>query len=158
MRYGKRVMSVMLSLALLGTSVSLTGCGSSSKKAENGELNLFIWTEYVPDSVISDFEKEYGIKVNVSTFSSNEDMLAKVKSEDEGTYDIVQPSDYMVESMIKQEMLEKLDQKALTNLSNIGDQYLDPSYDPGNVYSVPYQGGVAAIGVNTDKEIGRAHV
>ena len=151
MRYGKRVMSVMLSLALLGTSVSLTGCGSSSKKAENGELNLFIWTEYVPDSVISDFEKEYGIKVNVSTFSSNEDMLAKVKSEDEGTYDIVQPSDYMVESMIKQEMLEKLDQKALTNLSNIGDQYLDPSYDPGNVYSVPYQGGVAAIGVNTDK-------
>ena len=90
MRYGKRVMSVMLSLALLGTSVSLTGCGSSSKKAENGELNLFIWTEYVPDSVISDFEKEYGIKVNVSTFSSNEDMLAKVKSEDEGTYDIVQ--------------------------------------------------------------------
>ena len=150
MRYGKRVMSVMLSLALLGTSVSLTGCGSSSKKAENGELNMFIWTEYVPDSVISDFEKEYGIKVNVSTFSSNEDMLAKVKSEDEGTYDIVQPSDYMVESMIKQEMLEKLDQKALTNLSNIGDQYLDPSYDPGNVYSVPYQGGVAAIGVNTD--------
>lgn len=132
----------MLSLALLGTSVSLTGCGSSSKKAENGELNLFIWTEYVPDSVISDFEKEYGIKVNVSTFSSNEDMLAKVKSEDEGTYDIVQPSDYMVESMIKQEMLEKLDQKALTNLSNIGDQYLDPSYDPGNVYSIPYQGGV----------------
>ena len=151
MRYGKRVMSVMLSLALLGTSVSLTGCGSSSKKAENGELNLFIWTEYVPDSVISDFEKEYGIKVNVSTFSSNEDMLAKVKSEDEGTYDIVQPSDYMVESMIKQEMLEKLDQKALTNLSNIGDQYLDPSYDPGNVYSIPYQGGVAAIGVNADK-------
>ena len=139
----------MLSLALLGTSVSLTGCGSSSKKAENGELNMFIWTEYVPDSVISDFEKEYGIKVNVSTFSSNEDMLAKVKSEDEGTYDIVQPSDYMVESMIKQEMLEKLDQKALTNLSNIGDQYLDPSYDPGNVYSVPYQGGVAAIGVFT---------
>ena len=57
MRYGKRVMSVMLSLALLGTSVSLTGCGSSSKKAENGELNMFIWTEYVPDSVISDFEK-----------------------------------------------------------------------------------------------------
>lgn len=139
----------MLSLALLGTSVSLTGCGS--KKAENGELNLFIWTEYVPDSVISDFEKEYGIKVNVSTFSSNEDMLAKVKSEDEGTYDIVQPSDYMVESMIKQGMLEKLDQDALTNLSNVGKQYLDPTYDPGNVYSVPYQGGVAAIGVNADK-------
>ena len=76
-------------------------------------------------SLLEDFEKEYGIKVNVSTFSSNEDMLAKVKSEDEGTYDIVQPSDYMVESMIAQGMLEKLDQDALTNLSNIGSQYLD---------------------------------
>ena len=146
----KRAVSIALSLVLAMTAVNITGCG---KKADstNGELNLFIWTEYVPDEVIKDFEKEYGIKVNVSTFSSNEDMLAKVKSEDEGTYDIVQPSDYMVESMIAQGMLEKLDQDALTNLSNIGSQYLDPAYDPGNVYSVPYQGGVAAIAVNTDK-------
>ena len=119
----KRAVSIALSLVLAMTAVNITGCG---KKADstNGELNLFIWTEYVPDEVIKDFEKEYGIKVNVSTFSSNEDMLAKVKSEDEGTYDIVQPSDYMVESMIAQGMLEKLDQDALTNLSNIGSQYL----------------------------------
>lgn len=146
----KRAVSIALSLVLAMTAVNITGCG---KKADStkGELNLFIWTEYVPDEVIKDFEKEYGVKVNVSTFSSNEDMLAKVKSEDEGTYDIVQPSDYMVESMIAQGMLEKLDQDALTNLSNIGSQYLDPTYDPGNVYSVPYQGGVAAIAVNTDK-------
>ncbi len=131
----------------------LAGCGSSSGAvkgaAADKEVNIFIWTEYVPDSVIKSFEKETGIKVNVSTYSSNEDMLAKVKSESEGTYDIVQPSDYMVESMIEQKMLEKLDKDKLTNLSNIGSQYLDPVYDPGNVYSVPYQGGVAAIAVNT---------
>ena len=126
----------------------LTGCKGSGS-AKNGELNLFVWTEYVPDSVIEKFEQEYGIDVNVSTFSTNEDMLAKVKSESEGTYDIVQPSDYMVESMIAQGLLEELDQDALTNLNNIGEQYLDPDYDPGNVYSIPYQGGVAAIGVNT---------
>lgn len=66
-------------------------------------------------------------------------MLAKVKSETEGTYDIVQPSDYMVELMIGQDMLQKLDQTKLTNLSNIGESYLNPSYDPGNAYSVPYQ-------------------
>ena len=83
----KRAVSIALSLVLAMTAVNITGCG---KKADstNGELNLFIWTEYVPDEVIKDFEKEYGIKVNVSTFSSNEDMLAKVKSEDEGTYDL----------------------------------------------------------------------
>jgi len=145
-------MKKLVSLVLIGIlAVSmLSGCGSSTS-SKNGELNLFIWTEYVPDSVIKKFEKEYDIKVNVSTYSTNEDMLAKVKSESAGTYDIVQPSDYMVQHMIEQGMLEKLNQKALTNISNMGSQYLNAAYDPGNVYSVPYQGGVAAIGVNTKK-------
>lgn len=143
----------LFSLLLAGTMAAamLSGCGGSTSSAENGELNIFIWTEYVPDSVIEKFQEEYKVKVNVTTFSSNEDMLAKVKSESEGTYDIVQPSDYMVESMAAQGLLEELDQEALTNLGNIGAQYLNPDYDPGNVYSVPYQGGVAAIGVNTSK-------
>ena len=126
-----------------------TGCGK--KSASNGELNIFTWTEYVPESVIEDFEKEYGIKVNWTTFSSNEDMLAKVKTESAGTYDIVQPSDYMVEQMIAQDMLMELDKDVITNIENIDSAFLDPSYDPGNKYSVPYQGGVAAIAVNTDK-------
>lgn len=148
----KKIFSVFVTAAL--AAAMLAGCGNGSSSAENGELNLFIWTEYVPDAVIEKFRKEYGIKVNVTTFSSNEDMLAKVKSESEGTYDIVQPSDYMVESMAAQGLLEELDQEALTNLNNIGEQYLNPDYDPGNVYSVPYQGGVAAIGVNTAKITG----
>ena len=143
--------SVLAAGALAGCGSS-SGSGSSSETASSDvELNLFIWTEYVPDSVITAFTEETGIKVNVTTFSSNEDMLAKVKAEADGTYDIVQPSDYMVELMIAQDMLEELDHDLLTNLSNIGEAYLDPSYDPGNVYSVPYMGGVAAIGVNTDK-------
>lgn len=138
------ILAVMLVIGLL------TGCGNGSS-TKNGELNLFVWTEYVPDSLIQKFEKDYGIKVNVSTFSTNEDMLAKVKSESVGTYDIVQPSDYMVEAMIAQGRLKKLDQKALTNLENIGKQFLNQNYDPGNAYSIPYQGGVCAIGVNTSK-------
>ena len=145
----KKVLSVMMCAAL--AFGMLTGCGSSEKKGENGEINVFVWTEYVPDSVFEKFEEETGIKVNVSTYSSNEDMLSKVKSESEGTYDIVLPSDYMIELMIAQDMLQELDKDKLTNLSNIGEAYLNPSYDPGNVYSVPYQGGVAAIAVNTAK-------
>lgn len=145
----KKMISVFMCMML--AVGMLTGCGSSGEEGKNGELNVFVWTEYVPDSVFEKFEEETGIKVNVSTYSSNEDMLSKVKSESEGTYDIVLPSDYMIELMISQGMLEELDQEALTNLSNIGDAYLNPSYDPGNVYSVPYQGGVAAIAVNTDK-------
>ena len=150
----KKIISLMMCAALAMTA--LTGCGGTEKKADNGEINIFVWTEYVPESVFDKFEEETGIKCNVSTYSSNEDMLAKVKSEAEGTYDIVLPSDYMVQSLIEQGMVEELDKEALTNLSNIGESYLNPSYDPGNVYSVPYQGGVAAIAVNTakiDKEI-----
>ena len=145
----KKMLSFIVITAMLVTM--LAGCGSKSSAGKNGELNIFIWTEYVPDSVIEKFEKETEIKVNVSTYSSNEDMLAKVKSESEGTYDIVQPSDYMVEQMASQGMLEELKTDELKNLSNIGESYLNPSYDPGNKYSVPYQGGVAGIAVNTSK-------
>lgn len=149
----KRKLALLLTAALCITS--FVGCGGK-ETAENGELNIFIWTEYVSESAIESFEEEYGIKVNVSTYSSNEDMLAKLKSESEGTYDIVLPSDYAVEYLIAQDKLEALDKDALTNLSNIDEAYLDESFDPGNVYSVPYEGGVACIAVNTskvDKEI-----
>lgn len=149
----KKIVSVALVVVLAGSM--LGGCGSSDS-ASAGELNIFVWTEYVSQDAIDAFEEETGIKVNVSTYSSNEDMISKVKSESEGTYDIIQPSDYAVEQLAGQGMLEELDQEKLTNLENIGASYLDPSYDPGNVYSVPYQGGVAAIAVNTskvDKEI-----
>lgn len=146
----KRFLAVICVIVTVCSMLSFTGCGKSSG-GENGELNIFTWTEYVPESVIDKFEKEYGIKVNWTTFSSNEDMLAKVKSESAGTYDIVQPSDYMIEQMISQDMLMEMDYSIIDNLDNIGEAYRDPSYDPGNKYSVPYQGGIAGIGVNTDK-------
>lgn len=143
----------LISLAMVAVMACsmLAGCGSSESAGENGEINVFIWTEYVSDSAIEAFEDELGIKVNVSTYSSNEDLLAKLKSESEGTYDVILPSDYAVEYLIAQDNLEALDKDKLTNLTNIDDAYLDESYDPGNVYSVPYEGGVACIAVNTSK-------
>ena len=148
----KRILAAAVSLSL--AVMSLTGCGSKatgSATTDQGELNIFVWTEYLPDSVVEKFEKETGIKVNVSTYSSNEDMLAKVKSETAGAYDLLVPSDYMVAQLIAQDMLKELDFEKLPNFSHIGDSYKNPSYDPGNVYSVPYMGGAGAIVVNTDK-------
>lgn len=143
-----KMASIMLVFVL--AAGLLAGCGK--KEGSSSEtINIFVWTEYVPDSVFEKFEKETGIHCNVSTYSSNEDMLAKVKSESGGTYDLVLPSDYMVEQLIAQDMLMELDQSQLTNLKNINKAYLDQPYDPGNKYSVPYQGGVAAIAVNTAK-------
>ena len=148
----KKIWSAIIVLAL--GAMSLAGCGKSVKTADTGgagELNIFVWTEYLPDSVVDKFEEETGIKVNVSTYSSNEDMLAKVKSEAAGAYDVLQPSDYMVEQLISQGMLAELDFDQLPNFSHIGESYKNPSYDPGNKYSVPYMGGAGAIVVNKAK-------
>lgn len=143
----KKLLGLFASVMMLGL---LAGCGSE-KAADNGELNVFVWTEYVSEAAIKDFEDEYGVKCNVSTYSSNEDLLAKMKSEAEGTYDVILPSDYAVEYLIAQGKLQELDKDSLTNLSNIDSAYLDEPYDPGNVYSVPYEGGVACIAVNKSK-------
>jgi len=152
------VLSGLLLITLLAA-----GCASGAKPVpasnapaasgtkSGGELNLFIWTEYIPDAVLQKFTNETGIKVNASTYSSNEDMLSKVKASNKGIYDIVVPTDYMVKLMIGQGLLAPLDMDKIPNLKNIGTQYLNQPYDPGNKYSVPYMGGVAALCVNTDK-------
>ncbi len=139
-------MKKILVFVLLGVFLfSFTGCG---KGGSNGTLNLFIWTEYIPDSVIEGFEKETGIKVQMQTYSSNEEMLAKVQGSTAGTYDVVCPSDYMVENMISSDLLQELDQTKFTNMGNMDSAYLNPSYDPGNKYSIPYLGGAGVICYN----------
>lgn len=141
----KKQTAVLLSVFIL--AALFTGCSGST--GEKAELNLFIWTEYIPDSVLEKFTDETGIKVNISTYSSNEDLLSKVKASNKGIYDIVVPSDYMVKMMIEEGLLDELDMDSIPNIVNIGRQYLDSSFDPGNKYSVPFMGGVAALGVNT---------
>lgn len=132
------------------SGLSLAGCGRGSD-AKNGEVNLFIWSEYVPDDVVSDFEKEFGIKVNISTYASGDEMLAKVKNVDEGTFDLLQPSNHDVQLLAKQGKLEKLDTSKLTNIKNNGKDYLGLPFDPENEYTVPYMASVVAIGVDTAK-------
>lgn len=130
--------------AVIAITAVFSGCG---KKAKN-ELNVFVWTEYMPQTVFAAFEKETGIKVNVTTYSSNEDMLAKVKGSNKGVYDIVVPTDYTVKLMIEQGLLAKLDKGIVKDVANIDKAYLDKEFDPGNQYSVPYMAGAAVLCVN----------
>lgn len=146
----KRLISLCLVLVMVLSSLGLTGCGGS-KVGKNGEVNVYFWTEYFPEDLVTKFEKETGIKVNFSTYSTNEDMLNKIKSEKEGAYDICVPSDYMVKMMEDQNLLEKIDKDKLTNLKNIDSNYMGQYYDKNNDYSVPYMGGCATLCVNTDK-------
>ncbi len=116
---------------------------------ESTELNIYVWTEYIPLEMIECFELVYSIKVNRSEYSSNEEMYEAVIS---GTtkYDLIQPSDYMIELMVREELLQELDHEKLPVLKNFDQNYLDLEFDHGNKFSVPYQAGTTAIVVNTD--------
>lgn len=113
------------------------------------ELNLFVWTEYIPPDMQECFELVYGIKVNRDEYSANEEMYAKL-SAGGSAYDLVQPTDYIVSLMVRQGLLQELDHNQLPALKNFDPNYLNFSFDPANKYTIPYQAGTDAIVVNTD--------
>ncbi|MBR3180698.1 spermidine/putrescine ABC transporter substrate-binding protein [Candidatus Saccharibacteria bacterium] len=131
--------SVLLVSIVVFTMLCLIIKNNAPKeKAKTAYLNVLNWTSYIPDDVIADFEKEYNIKVNYGTYSSNEELLAKVSSAANGTYDLIFPSDYMIDLMIYRDMLEPLDSSRLSNFNNINDVFLHQEYDKDNKYSLPF--------------------
>jgi len=126
-------------------------CPEPSPRMEvtSTEVNIFVWTEYIPQDMIDCFEMVYGIEVNRDEYSSNEEMYAKI-SAGGASYDLVQPTDYIVSLMIRQELLEKLDKSKLPNLENLDPNYLNLEFDPNNEYTLPYQAGTDAIVFNSD--------
>ncbi len=114
------------------------------------ELNILNWSEYLPESVIKKFEKKYRVKVNYDTYSSSEELFAKIQA-GAGNYDLIVPGDYMVHIMIKQGLLAPLDKANTPNLKNIDPAHLDRYFDPGNRYTVPYMWGTVGIAYNSAK-------
>jgi spermidine/putrescine-binding protein len=140
-------------MSLLAASILFSSCSKSETVSNKsaGELNLFIWTEYIPESVIKAFENETGVRVNMATYSSNEDMLSKVKSSAAGTYDIVVPSDYMIKMMISENLLSEINKSEIDNIKNIELSYLNRDFDPENKFSIPYMAGVMGLVINKTK-------
>lgn len=131
-------------------STSASAVTSSPKPPTDKELLLFAWSEYVPQTVLDGFEKETGIKVRYETFSSNEEMLSKIGAGATG-YDVIQPSDYIVEMLSKKGSLAKLDKSKLPNMSQVGQAFRGLPYDPDLSWSVPYMAGAVGIVVNVEK-------
>ena len=129
--------------------VALLGLGGALP-ATAEELNLFAWSEYVPQAVLDGFTKETGVEVNYETYASNEEMLAKLMS-GAASYDLIQPSEYTIEALVKEKQLVKLDHAKLPNLKNIGKEYWGQPHDPKLEYSVPYMQGTVGIVINTEK-------
>lgn len=128
----------------------ICGCDNTMYNSK-GEVNVLNWSSYIPQDVIDDFEKEYGIKVNYGTYSSNEELLAKISSSKPGTYDVIFPSDYMVELMINKDMLMPIDITKIPNHYNINGLFLNQKFDPNNRYSLPFLAATTVIAINREK-------
>lgn len=124
-------------------------CGCSHDENER-ELNILNWSSYIPSSVILSFEEETGINVNYATYSSNEELLAKIAVAKEGTYDLIFPSDYMVEIMISRGLIQEMDTSRLNNAGNLNIDFLGKKYDLDNKYTLPFIAASTVIAVNRE--------
>lgn len=124
-----------------------TGCSSGGDKPT---LNVYNWGDYIDEDVLKQFEDETGIHIVYDTYDRNEDMYIKLKTG--GTpYDVCVPSDYMIEKMIKEDMLAEIDMNNVPNYKNIMDRFKGLPFDPDNKYSVPYLWGTIGIIYNTQE-------
>ena len=155
----KKILSIVLALIMMPM---LFACKSTVKVDEStfadgdqyehigGELNVLNWGEYIDEELIALFEQETGVKVNYIEMTSNEEMLIKLRSSD-SPYDLCFPSDYIIEQMIREDMLQPLDYSKIPNAKNIDPKMIEITnvFDPGNKYSLPYMWGTVGILYNT---------
>ncbi|MGX8706314.1 MAG: ABC transporter substrate-binding protein [bacterium] len=139
--------AIVLLIALL--SGLCAGAFAEDKPFAGTELVVYNWYDYIDPTVLEMFEDETGINITYVNFTQNEDMYARLEA-GAGTYDVVFPSEYMIERLIKEDRLETLNPDNIPNLANVLDNLLDPSYDPGNAHSVPYMWGTLGILYNED--------
>lgn len=113
--------------------------------ADKPTLNLFIWSDYISESIIDGFELDCNCNVVETDYESNAEMEAKLRAGGDAQYDVVVPSSYYVPEMVDEGLLLPLDHSKLTNFSNLFPRFQNPDYDQGDKYSVPYQWGTTGI-------------
>lgn len=144
-----KVMSSKVVKVVLAGCLLLSVGWSISTGVSKKTLRVYNWGEYIDKSVISEFEEKYDCRIIYETFDSNEIMYTKYMSGN--SYDIMVPSEYMIERMIKEDLLQSIDKELVPNLKNINKGILGQSFDPGNNYWVPYFCG--NVGILYDKTI-----
>jgi spermidine/putrescine transport system substrate-binding protein len=117
----------------------------------SAELALYNWSEYIAPEVIAKFEQEFGVKVTIDSYEDNESLFAKFQAGGNPGYDLVLPSDYMIEKMIKAGMLDKIDFANVPNIRNIDPAHLNLYYDPRQEYNAPYFWGTTGIAYDYDR-------
>jgi spermidine/putrescine transport system substrate-binding protein len=128
--------------------LSLSGCSKAADDAEQNRLNIFSWADYLHPDCIPNFEKRYQVRVVYDTFSGNEQLLAKMQA-GATEYDIVMPSNYMVQELNKLGLLQVLEHDRLKGLNLLMERFQSPGYDKGLVHSVPQFWGTTGIASDT---------
>ena len=139
-----KALALMMSCIIAGTS--FMGCG---KKEEKPALNFMNYGENIGEGILEEFEEKYGIHVNQEVYDAPEEMYNKV-SAGASQYDVIVSIDYLVQRMISEDRLEKIDYSNVPNMDKIESDHLGKSFDPDNEYSVPYMSGTIGICYNTD--------
>lgn len=139
----------LFSYLIVSVGLVLTAVGCQKKSSQSGSkvVNLAIWSNYVTPEMIQRFEKNSGLTVQISNYSSNEELLAKLKAGASGV-DVAVPSDYMVFAMAQMQMLEKLDQSKLPVVADLNPEFMKKEFDPQNAVSLPLDWGTTGIAVN----------
>ena len=150
-RKAMAAVAAVLVLAVVGGTVGASlsqqhKSAAAFEKYGSNVLKLYLPGEYLGENVISDFEKQYGVRVIVENFDSNEMMYTKLMAGDR--YDVIIPSDYMIERLMNEDFLQPLDKSMIPNMENMSDAVLGMSYDPDNTYSIPYFWGSVGLVYN----------
>lgn len=132
--------SVLKGAAAVGISVSIP----ATLRAE-GKLNFYNWDTYIGENTISQFENDSGISVQYDLYADNDELFAKLKGGNPG-YDLIVPTNDYIERMLLADMLLPIDQSKIANLKNIGSAFMNPAFDPGRKFSVPYMWGTIGLG------------
>lgn len=139
----RKLLSAVLALALLA-SLALPALAAEAE--EEKVLNIFTWEAYIDqDTVLAPFTAETGIKINYSTFSSNDEMLLKLQATGGTDYDLVLASDYVLDALRQQELIQKLDKGKIPNFTNLKANCLNQYFDPDSSFVVPYIIGTPMI-------------
>ncbi|HEX2249507.1 MAG TPA: spermidine/putrescine ABC transporter substrate-binding protein [Gemmatimonadales bacterium] len=154
--FARRALSLGVSASSIG--LLLQACGreaaNSDSLADLGqlekELNIYNWSDYIADDTVSNFEREFGVKVTYDTYESNEEMVAKLMA-GAGGYDIVVPSGYIIPVLVGGDLIRPLQQQYLTNLDNISPLFQDLPGDPGGRHTVPWLWGTSGIAYRADR-------
>lgn len=116
-------------------------------KDDGKTLRIFMWSDYIDPQIVKDFEKAHGVNVVIDTYESNEAMIAKLQGGG-ASYDLANPSNYVVQTMVRAKLLQPLRKEELQNFKNLLPGFINPNFDPGNGYTIPYQFAATGLAFN----------